>query len=259
MNKKFKYTSLVAAGAVTLGLVGGTLAWFTAQDEVVNKFNTTGSEFNPEDPYAGVDIVEDWNEEDAEDITPGTIVNKDVQVKNTEIYDQFIRVNLYASMNESTIVEGEEGEKWQEVVRTEITIQPTENPYVFTVVGYEDIELHFTTHLTENPSLGNWFFNEEDGYFYYIGKVSEESYTNTLLDEVTLTSAAGNDYRNLAFDIIAVADGVQTTNGAAVSEWNLIGDLADFYIEDQEVATPVDGLEPTTDEEHAHNPVMLIE
>lgn len=256
MNKKFKYTSLVAAGAVTLGLVGGTLAWFTAQDEVINNFNTIGNPYNPQDPDAGVDIVEDWNEEEGKDITPGTTVNKDVQVKNTEVYDQFIRVKLYASMNTSSIVEGQDGTLGSVVDRQEISLQPTDNPNVFTVVGYEEIELHFTNHLTTEPSVGDWVFNEEDGYFYYIGKVVGGNHTNTLLDEVTLTYEAGNEYRNLDFDIVVVADGIQTTNGAAVSEWNLTGDLADLYIENQKVATPVDELEPTDkneNDDHNHN------
>ena len=170
MNKKFKYTSLVAAGAVTLGLVGGTLAWFTAQDEVVNKFSTTGNEYNPEDPNAGIKIVEDWNEKDGKNITSGTEVNKDVQVKNIEQYDQFIRVKFtpqFVKVND----DGARTPYTEEELKT-------------LGISNEMIELNFTSHLvkdgTHDLNEGDWVQVGE--YYYYIGKVGAGSHTNTLLD-----------------------------------------------------------------------------
>lgn len=264
MNKKFKYTSLVAAGAVTLGLVGGTLAWFTAQDEEVNKFSTTGNEYNPEDPNAGIDIVEDWDEKDAQDITPGTEVNKDVQVKNTENYDQFIKATLKVKVTDGEKASVDKG-----------VVYDSERK-VYHVEGYPEILLTFTNHFTTdaaygNEALGTWY-NEDLvlgiadalnnntneiklGDFYYIGKVAGESHTNTLLDAVKLTDKAGNQYKNLKFDIVVVADGIQTTNDAAKSEWKLSDDLAPYYTDKQDVANPIDGeesLDNHNDDGHDH-------
>ena len=243
MNKKFKYTSLVAAGAVTLGLVGGTLAWFTAQDEVVNKFSTTGNEYNPEDPNAGIKIVEDWNEKDGKNITSGTEVNKDVQVKNIEQYDQFIRVKFtpqFVKVND----DGARTPYTEEELKT-------------LGISNEMIELNFTSHLvkdgTHDLNEGDWVQVGE--YYYYIGKVGAGSHTNTLLDSVTLSSEAGNKYRGLAFDVVVTADSIQASNKAYES-W-VDESLFTKYetLEKGEATKPVDVLEGngvTTNDGHNH-------
>lgn len=244
MNKKFKYTSLVAAGAVTLGLVGGTLAWFTAQDEVVNKFSTTGNEYNPEDPNAGIKIVEDWNEKDGKNITSGTEVNKDVQVKNIEQYDQFIRVKFtpqFVKVND----DGARTPYTEEELKT-------------LGISNEMIELNFTSHLvkdgTHDLNEGDWVQVGE--YYYYIGKVGAGSHTNTLLDSVTLSSEAGNKYLGLAFDVVVTADSIQASNGA-YADWADKSLHAKYEtLEGATKATePVDVLEGkgvTTNDGHNH-------
>lgn len=242
MNKKFKYTSLVAAGAVTLGLVGGTLAWFTAQDEVVNEFSTPGT-YNPDTPQAGIEIIEDWIQEDAKDITPGTEVNKDVQVKNTENYDQFIRVKFTPQFVKE--VKNEDGTTKHEAYSdAELDRLGIKN---------EMIQLNFTSHLSEELTDGNWVQVGE--YYYYIGKVGAGSHTNTLLDSVTLSSEAGNEYRGLAFDVVVTADSIQASNKAYES-W-VDESLFTKYetLEKGEATKPVDVLEGngvTTNDGHNH-------
>ncbi|WP_180945919.1 BsaA family SipW-dependent biofilm matrix protein [Burkholderia pseudomallei] len=87
MNKKVQ--ALAVAGVLTVGVVGGTLAWFTSQDSVKNTFNTASS--NGENGK-GIRIEEEFVE--PKNMLPGDVVNKDVQVSNTATYDQFIRVKL---------------------------------------------------------------------------------------------------------------------------------------------------------------------
>lgn len=243
MNKKFKYTSLVAAGAVTLGLVGGTLAWFRAQDEVVNKFSTTGNEYNPKDPNAGIDIVEDWNEKDGENITPGTDVNKDVQVKNTEQYDQFIRVKFtpqFVKINEDG-------------THTPYTNEELKNLNI----SNDMIKLNFTNHLVKDGThdLNDGYWVQVGEYYYYIGKVGAGSHTNTLLDSVTLSSKAGNEYRGLAFDVVVTADSIQASNKAYES-WADESLFTTYEtLEKGEATEPVDILEGngvTTNDGHNH-------
>ena len=244
MNKKFKYTSLVAAGAVTLGLVGGTLAWFTAQDEIVNKFSTTGNEYNPEDPNAGIKIVEDWNEKDGKNITSGTEVNKDVQVKNIEQYDQFIRVKFTPQFVKE--VKNEDGTTKHEAYSdAELEKLGIKN---------EMIRLNFTSHLSKELTDGNWVQVGE--YYYYIGKVGAGSHTNTLLDSVTLSSEAGNEYRGLAFDVVVTADSIQASNGA-YADWADKSLHAKYETLEgaTEATKPVDvleGNEVTTNDGHNH-------
>lgn len=210
MNKKFKYTSLVAAGAVTLGLVGGTLAWFTAEHSVTNTF-TTGTTDNPSNTDAGIEVVEDFDQEKATNLTPGTKYNKDVQVKSTASYDQFIRVaKLKVEFPEGSDLEWSQDD-------TNITLQ-------------------YTPHLSDTITEGNWV-DGGDGFYYYIGKVGAGSHTNTLLDSVTLTDAAGNEYKNATFTIDIDAYSVQASNDAVLEEW--FKNVSDFVKDDENSdATP---------------------
>ena len=74
--KNKKITSLLVAGALTVGIVGGTLAWLTASDSVTNKFKTG------ENQSVALDIYEKFDKDDAKVLQPGKTVDKKVQVKN---------------------------------------------------------------------------------------------------------------------------------------------------------------------------------
>ncbi len=76
---------LILAGTlVTLLVAGGTMAWFTAAQEVENNF-TAGT------------VAVTVNEHDFQDITnwnPGDTTNKDVSVKSTGSKKTYVRVSL---------------------------------------------------------------------------------------------------------------------------------------------------------------------
>lgn len=189
MNKK-KLSALLLAGTLTAGVVGGTFAWFTSQDSVTNKFATTGTD-EPNNPDAGIKIEEEF--EKPENVLPGTETNKDVRVKSTAKYDQFIRVKF----EKKFIKTNGDGTKTDVTDKLDTSL----------------IELNFTNYLKDTKAEGTWF-EGEDGYYYYIGKVAGGSYTNMLLDSVTLSSNAGNEYKNLEFDVTVVADSIQSSNEA---------------------------------------------
>lgn len=208
MNKKFKYTSLVAAGAVTLGLVGGTLAWFTSQDKVENHFSTIGNNQNGANG-SGIKINEIWNEDEAQNITPGTEVNKDVRVQNTSAYNQFIRVKFEIKIldkagndiTNNTVGEGSEMKKLSEFIELNLASE------------YEQI---WSKQVVDNQE-----------YYYYLDIVGPTQVTNYLLDSVTLSSEAGAEFKDVNFDVIVIADGIQATNGAYAT-W-APADLHDEY------------------------------
>ena len=184
MNKK-KLSALLLAGTLTAGVVGGTFAWFTSKDTVTNQFATTGTD-EPGNPDAGIKIEEEFQK--PENVLPGTETNKDVRVKSTAKYDQFIKTN-------------------GDGTKTDVTDK----------LDTSLIELNFTNYLKDTKAEGTWF-EGEDGYYYYIGKVAGGSYTNMLLDSVTLSSKAGNEYKNLEFDVTVVADSIQSSN-EAYKDW----------------------------------------
>ena len=193
MNKK-KLSALLLAGILTAGVVGGTFAWFTSKDTVTNQFATTGTN-EPGNPDAGIKIEEEF--EKPENVLPGTETNKDVRVKSTAKYDQFIRVKF----EKKFIKTNGDGTKTDVTDKLDTSL----------------IELNFTNYLKDTKAEGTWF-EGEDGYYYYIGKVAGGSYTNMLLDSVTLSSNAGNEYKNLEFDVTVVADSIQSSN-EAYKDW----------------------------------------
>lgn len=193
MNKK-KLSALLLAGILTAGVVGGTFAWFTSKDTVTNQFATTGTD-EPGNPDAGIEIEEEFQK--PENVLPGTETNKDVRVKSTAKYDQFIRVKF----EKKFIKTNGDGTKTDVTDKLDTSL----------------IELNFTNYLKDTKAEGTWF-EGEDGYYYYIGKVAGGSYTNMLLDSVTLSSKAGNEYKNLEFDVTVVADSIQSSN-EAYKDW----------------------------------------
>lgn len=193
MNKK-KLSALLLAGILTAGVVGGTFAWFTSKDTVTNQFATTGTD-EPGNPDAGIKIEEEFQK--PENVLPGTETNKDVRVKSTAKYDQFIRVKF----EKKFIKTNGDGTKTDVTDKLDTSL----------------IELNFTNYLKDTKAEGTWF-EGEDGYYYYIGKVAGGSYTNMLLDSVTLSSKAGNEYKNLEFDVTVVADSIQSSN-EAYKDW----------------------------------------
>ena len=193
MNKK-KLSALLLAGTLTAGVVGGTFAWFTSKDTVTNQFATTGTD-EPGNPDAGIKIEEEFKK--PENVLPGTETNKDVRVKSTAKYDQFIRVKF----EKKFIKTNGDGTKTDVTDKLDTSL----------------IELNFTNYLKDTKAEGTWF-EGKDGYYYYIGKVAGGSYTNMLLDSVTLSSKAGNEYKNLEFDVTVVADSIQSSN-EAYKDW----------------------------------------
>lgn len=103
-----KRKTLIVALAVCLVAIMafGTLAFFSAQDDITNKFMIT--DYDPDNPYTDPDeifsiVVEETDPETGkptsdgityDDIQPGDTVSKDPTVKNTGKYDQYVRVHV---------------------------------------------------------------------------------------------------------------------------------------------------------------------
>lgn len=82
-----------------------------------------------------------------------------------------------------------------------------------------NVELNFVN-LSETPKANSWYYNPTDGYFYYVGIVKSQQQTAQLLDSVTLSSNAGNDYNKFKYDLTVNAKGIQATKEAVNSnDW----------------------------------------
>lgn len=226
MHKK-KIQALAVAGVLTVGVAGGTLAWFTSQDKATNTFNTAS---NKDNNGSGIKIIEEF--EKPTNMLPGDNVNKDVQVSNTTTYDQFVRVKLTPKFVEVT-KDGSGNEVRKEI--KEVNGQKLET---------NKIILNFTKNLNESKTNGTWFAGK-DGYYYYMGKIGPEGWTNTLLDSVTLDKESGNEYRGLGFDIDIDATSIQASNDA-YKDWAKDSGLLEKFdeLQKQGAVAATDSKEP---------------
>jgi hypothetical protein len=83
------------------------------------------------------------------------------------------------------------------------------------------IELMFSSSLKSalgQCSDGDWWYNQDDGYFYYIGKVGSGQATATnLLEKVGLNATATDAYNSLKFDLIVKMESIQNVEAALTS------------------------------------------
>ena len=92
------------------------------------------------------------------------------------------------------------------------------------------VNLNFSSAVKTNLSAcstGDWWYNTNDGYFYYIGKLASGAQTaNWLLQSVSLDKSASNAYCNLNYDLTPCMDAIQAIDDAVgdAAGWNLSGD-----------------------------------
>jgi len=85
-----------------------------------------------------------------------------------------------------------------------------------------NIQLNYANVITSltgtSADNGKWYYNELDGYFYYIGLVTPGTTTAAMLESLLLKSAADSDYySNLVFDLTVLMEAIQHTQDAVLS------------------------------------------
>ncbi|MDU1313714.1 MAG: BsaA family SipW-dependent biofilm matrix protein [Clostridium septicum] len=197
IRRKSINRTILAVGAAAV-LVGGTLAWFTSTDTVTNKFKAGGN--GTDTTTTGVEIWEKFDSEGAGKILPGKTINKDVQVQNTATYNSLIRVKLTPDIKS--------GESTEEKL-AKINLIFGDN------VIKKDESIEGNTNV-------EWL-QGTDGYYYYLGNVAPNGYTTRLLDDVQLDPTAGNEFKDVTFDVVVDAESIQSDNGAYADAWKGAG------------------------------------
>ncbi len=204
LSKK-KVVTLALAVCLLATLSMGTLAWFTAQDEVTNNFYVGDTETDADDVF-GIDLWEnrdtngdgDYNEaEDAEkaeglvyeDILPGEILSKEPHLENTGIHPQFVRAIV--TVSPASILKDAMGDDWKKV---DLFLAGTdETKWTLDSISY-------TNDGTESKFV----------YVYYYNEVLEaEGITDPLFDAVViptgLTTAQAAAMESFDVDILGQA------------------------------------------------------
>ena len=193
-KKKVFAVALAVCLIATLSL--GTLAWFSAADEVQNDFLVADSEDDTADKIFSIDVWEKGDEEDDgleyTNILPGDKLKKEARVENTGHYDQYVRV----------IVTISDAEAWIAAVGENVKIEK-----LFT--GYDD---------TMWTNISKEIKDDNITYVLYYNGILESGKTIELFDAVnipsSLTQAQAAAFKG-GFSIDIKAQAVQTKNVGA--------------------------------------------
>lgn len=183
---------------VVLLVVGGTMAWFTAESAPVeNKFKAGTVE---------IELVDEFDQEGAQNVNPGDCYDKKVYVKNIGTKRALVRIKKDMVFNRDNsdgkaldigVVNYELGKGWREVVEGQ-------DVYFY----YEDI-------LDPKIDVAG-------------GKTSPLFKDNKVCFD---GEGMNNDYQGANFDIKIKAEAIQATNGAPTAEGWKFDPLKDEKVE----------------------------
>lgn len=203
--KMTKKKVFVVALAVCLAAIVsmGSLAWFTAQDSVSNKFYIADSEDNPDDifsvrVYEEKDGVEYEEGIQYDDVLPGDELEKNPIVKNTGHYDQYVRVII--TISDKAV--------WEEIVES-----------TGTDFDLYDVRSHFTGFDSTKWDLTNSTMDNTGDSIRYVlyykdvlaAGASFSVFTGVTIPEA-MTAAHAAEFGEDGFSIDVKAQAVQTEN-----------------------------------------------
>lgn len=102
-----------------------------------------------------------------------------------------------------------------------------------------NISLKYSSFLVSPITQHTWFYNEDDGYFYWMDVLASGAKTDEFLAAVQLDASVGTEYDYLDYTLKAIGEGVITNMAAVESEWNLqSGDQVYDFLEGLPNVTP---------------------
>lgn len=197
-----KKKALGLIGIAALAAVGGTFAYFSATETFTNPFNTTNF---------STSSTEKFNPSEGGDWKPGKEVDKEVFAKNTGDGLVWVRVKFDEKW-ERKAIDGKGAlsigwnskqsvffpEKADEALSGGTYHQPGSGEDNDAVAGNEDgvaandigsVVYKNLLNYTKDAPEGEaevWYYNKDDGYFYYAKALEKDKETVKLLDSVTL-------------------------------------------------------------------------
>ena len=197
-----KKRNLVLGSIVVLAallIVGGTMAWFTAEaDPVTNTFTAGTVEIELHDVQMVEGAEVDFPTEGIENVNPGDEYGKIVYVENTGSKAIYVRAKLTP--------------EWKDPDGNLLPLEAGTPPVL----------------MATFPLLDNGWFLHTDGYYYYKnplagGAAGESNAVTTHLIEKVIFAGAEmtNDYQGATFTLKVEAEAIQASNGAALDQWGV--------------------------------------
>ena len=212
LNKKKVLVTALALSIIAI-LSVGTLAWFSDEDKVTNKFYIADSNDTDPDDIFSVDVWEKGQVGDGikyEDILPGDVLEKLVYVKNTGHYEQYIRVLV-------TLTDARE---WGAIFGVDVTKGEQ--------LPLEKLVKEFKSSMWTNQ---NMIYNSEQNtltYVLYYDGVLHSNETIQVFESVkipeTLTQEQASSFGGgFEIDVKAQAVQVQNTGANAYAAFGKVG------------------------------------
>lgn len=205
MTKKKVFVAALAISLVAIVSMG-TLAWFSDSKEVTNNFLIAESDDDTKEDIFSIDLWEntpdgdeDRDGQEYEDILPGSLLEKDVIVKNTGYYDQYVRV----------IVTISDAAAWLQALPTGMTAEEAAE-YIF-----DGLDLDKWDHIYNNLSESNGVIPENLIYVLYYHDTLEEGEEINVFDNIKIPEEMDQEQAarfDNEFTITVKAQAVQTEN-----------------------------------------------
>ena len=207
-KKRVVVVSLVVSLLAILSF--GTLAWFNASDSVTNTFHVADSDDDDTKADFAIDVKETVPGEEEgtdeivddghtfNDILPGDVLLKKPVIKNTGLYDQWVRVNVLISKDFADQVAEEQGTTFDLISLDEI------------IDGIPYAKLEANREVGAADTYTDYYV-----YAYYLAEPLAPEAEITMFEAVKIPCSFTQDdmiYGEDGFQIIVKADAVQAGN-----------------------------------------------
>lgn len=190
-GKKMNLKAAVLAFAmIAVMMIGGISAYFTDGDTTTNTFTVGKVSLDLQEP--------NWNPDEAEDITPNQTIEKDPQILNDGINDEFVFLEVIVPY-ENVVVANEDGTK-KPAADTEL--------YYYTVnSGWAEIAT--IKNAADKTVTHLYVYGTADK----CTALAKDATTPTLFDTVTFVNLVEDQgLEEATLDIVINAYGIQTAN-----------------------------------------------
>ena len=184
MNKKFVKVAVICAAIGSLA-IGGTMAYLTDYDSVVNEFTVGEVKIDLEEP--------NWKPEENKKIEPTQVIKKDPQIKNSGVSDAYVYLEVEVP-RENVIVANAAGQRQAKAITDLFTY--TVNPDWTMIAENTNDQVHRRTYC-------------------YNKVLASGSTTNTLFDTVTMANVIEGQIDKKVLTVPVRAYAIQTVNTGA--------------------------------------------